>query len=171
MKKMSKRNVSGFTLIELLVVVLIIGILSAVALPQYTTAVEKSRTAEAWNTIKAINDALDIKNLEAGTSDQAYNFDELSVSFTDVNGNAVGAVQQFSTKNFQYEISSGNAVAHRINSSWAYQLGFKNGKRQCSNATSSGKNWDGVCKKLGVGNSVSSSSCASGLSTSQCFSE
>ena len=52
-----KNKSRAFTLIELLVVVLIIGILAAVAIPQYEKAVEKARAAEAMVLLKAIADA------------------------------------------------------------------------------------------------------------------
>lgn len=59
----------GFTLIELLVVVLIIGILSAVALPQYQKAVKKARAAEVLAWMKTASDALEIACLENSSCD------------------------------------------------------------------------------------------------------
>ena len=57
-------NKKGFTLIELLVVVLIIGILAAMAMPQYFKAVERSRMTEADQLLSSIAQAQQRKYLQ-----------------------------------------------------------------------------------------------------------
>ena len=86
----------GFTLIELLVVVLIIGILSAVALPQYTTAVEKARSTEALTLMGNMRHALERYRLQTAKFPADNSFADLDIEFPDNNTSTAG----IQTKNF-----------------------------------------------------------------------
>ena len=77
----------AFTLIELLVVVLIIGILAAIALPQYQVAVEKSRLSEALSMVSSLQKAMDVYVLENG-----YPGDNVSFLGNNTNGNGSLAI-------------------------------------------------------------------------------
>lgn len=87
------RNSKGFTLIELLIVVVIIGILAAIAIPQFASTKEKAFDSAAKS---------DLRNMM--TAQEAY-FSDFQ-TYTDV---TVGAGASISTP-FTFQASQGVAL-------------------------------------------------------------
>ncbi len=93
----------GFTLIELLLVIVILGILVAVALPNFLGQVGKARETEAKNGIGTINRSQQVYHFEKRTFSSVLDNDQLGVQ------NPLGVI--LSSDYYTFQINGGSGFS------------------------------------------------------------
>ncbi len=126
----------GFTLIELLVVVLIIGILAAVAVPQYQKAVEKSKAAQAWTMLKAAYQATVSYHLANGSYPTTISELDIDIPWTGTTKWYSLAADEATRSNEEWSLTIDytKVAIGRINGPYAgggFAIYFENGKLIC----------------------------------------
>lgn len=143
MSRMAKeiKMKKGFTLIELLIVMVIVGVLVAVALPKYQTALERGRALEGISNVRAISDYLNAQYILHGNQ---------YLTNDDIKQNATKDLVK--SKYFEISIQGSTVIAKRKDG-WYYAIeGFNtNGELATLRCIKSeGNAPDTVCEDAGM---------------------
>lgn len=149
---------TGFTLIEILVAILIVGILAALAVPQYQKAVDRARFAALMPLVQTIKDAQERFYLENGF--YTRDFEHLDIQMPGgyekiepprviryANGDEYYALSREKPE----EVVAGIGVSERFKNGYLLYLDHTDhaGKRVCTSYNSFGERSEYLCKSLG----------------------
>ncbi len=98
---------SGFTLVEILIVVVILGILAAIVIPQFTDASTEAKTSSLMTDLQTMRSQIELYKIQHNDDlpgSGSASFIEAMTGTTDIHGTASGSygpyVQQIPTNQF-----------------------------------------------------------------------
>ena len=152
-KKKNKKK--GFTLIELLVIVIIIGVLTAIAVPLYFSAVEKTRASEALHLLGTI--AKSQQRYKLQSQEYSDNMDNLDITVRDYTTGEDATGSEFASQYFDFNLIVDGATSSRKDGDYILGVDYN------TNAIYCGGNDTSICYKLGITDIREISSGSSGL--------